>query len=135
MCEHDLAVGYANTWGGWGGSYGAGARVQLSGDMSVTVVNGNGANLGGSMDLTCYTPTAGTIIQGSVTIDGGGQMLFGRQYFNLTNEHWPVSFDWWTSLGKIAAGVHTVNCGVYVVAGTVTFDGNDGGTFIVREWP
>jgi len=131
VCEHGLGLGGANTWGGWSGTYGAGVFVTLA-NVSLTVSDGAGSYVSGAATLTCYTGVPGTTFQGATEVDGGGPTVWGLQFFNNASEHTPWSFNWYAFL---TPGSHSILVGIYVNGGTVTFDANDGGTFISLERP
>lgn len=132
MCEHGLGSNCDNTWGGWSGSgYGVG-YVQL---FSTTIAVKNGSPtpwVFGSVDLSCWTSVAGSKIQGQVNVDGGGATNFGLFYFNTTGEHTQWSYQWYL---QVSAGTHTINAGLYIAAGSINFDSNDGGVMSMWEKP
>jgi hypothetical protein len=131
MCERALGHdNYSQGGGGWVAS-GVTGRVSLLGH-SITVHNPNGAVIQGVTEVSCYTVTAGSLIQGSTTLDGSGQTVWGLFFFNTTGEHTQFKWCWAYSA---AAGAHSVTCGLWIAAGSIQFDGNDGGTSSVWERP
>jgi len=130
MCEHGLGSMIADSQGGWAGS-GFTGRVSLM-QRSITVKNPAGSVLlAGFADFTLWTSVVGSVIQGSVVVDGGAQALFSKLAFNKAGEHVQFSFGWYA--GYVNAGAHALDLGVYVAAGSINFDGQDGGTFAAWE--
>jgi hypothetical protein len=113
--------------GGWAGGFTG--RVGLK-QHSLTVTNPAGATVQGVMDLTCYTGIGGSVIQGSLSVDGGGQSVWGILYWNLVSTHFHF---WWPWSVAVGPGAHTFNVGIWVAAGNVYFDSNDGGTSVCWE--
>jgi hypothetical protein len=135
MCEHGLGASGQNIGSGWSGSFGANTRVALS-NHSLTVKNPAGGYFYGRMTFSCYA-TLSAIIQGSTVVDSDAQTVWGEFAFsNATGgsaQHCHVAYSFVTKL--MTAGAHTLSLGVWVAAGTMTFDSNDGGTAIVYEVP
>jgi hypothetical protein len=129
LSERSLGQNFINEGGGgWSGQNFTG-RVGLK-QHSLTVVNPAGATVQGVMDLTCWTNTAGSVIQGSLSVDGGAQSVWGILFFNLAGTHFHF---WWPWSVAVGPGAHTFNVGIWVAGGNVCFDSNDGGTSVCLE--
>ena len=131
MCERLLGHDTHSEPGGAWVAPGVTGRVALLGH-SITVQNPNGAVLHGMTELSCYTSTAGTEIQGSTTLDGSGQTVWGLFTFNTVSEHTLIKWCWSYAAG---AGAHSISVGLWIAAGSINFDSNDGGTSSVWERP
>lgn len=131
VCERALAHDMHTEPGGAWVASGVTGRVGLIGH-SFTVVNPNGAVVHGIADLSCYTSIAGTEIQGSTILDSAGQVIWGLLTFNTISEHTPFSYAWAYSVGP---GPHSIGVGIWIAAGSINFDGNDGGTSSLWERP
>ena len=131
MCEHGLGSYLYNTQGsGWSGT-GFTGRVSLV-TLPITIKNPSGSALiGGFVDLSFWTSTVGSVVQGSVSSDGGAQALFSKFAFNRAGEH--VQFTYGFYAGYFGPGAHTIDLGLYVVVGSFNLDPQDGGTFAVWE--
>ena len=135
MCEHDLGSNGANVFGPWSGTFPAAQRVSLF-SLPVTVKNPAGAVILGRAAFGCYTSIVGSVIMGSTVVDGGAQATWGRKYFNnISGAATWEQFAYTFSTAKIAAGAHTLDIGVWIPAGSLTFDANGGGTAIAYELP
>jgi hypothetical protein len=129
LSERALGQSMINSQQGWSGGYGAGTRVSI-GQHSLTVVNPAGATVQGAVDMTCWSGTVGSVIQGSLSVDGAAQAVYSELYFNLAGTHMHY---WWNWSAAVGPGAHTFNIGLWVAAGNVQFDGNDGGTLFCWE--
>lgn len=131
MCEHGLGWNAGNVNTGWSGTFGASTRVNLW-SLSVTNKNPSGAYIYGMATFTCYTSVAGSLIQGSTNLDGGGQTVWGLFCFNNTSTHWQYAYSFY--VGPFT-GAHTVEIGLWVASGNAIFDSNDGGDVAIWEIP
>lgn len=129
ICERALAHDLQNQQGGGWVSAGVTGRVALFGH-TITVVNGNNGVVHGITEVTCYTGIVGTQIQGSTTVDGGAQTVWGLFTFNQVSDHTQFRFAWAYTLTGVA---HGISVGLWIAAGSINFDANDGGTSSVWE--
>jgi hypothetical protein len=135
MCEHGLGSNGGNPFGPWAGTFGAGQRVSLF-QFPLTIKNPAGGHIYGRVAFSSYTNTPGSVIQGSSVVDSGAQSVWARYYFNnITGAAMWEQFAYTFWMGPYAAGAHNLDLGVYIAAGTLTFDANGGGTALAYEIP
>jgi hypothetical protein len=132
MLRHGMGADGRDVRTGWAGTFGVGFVLLFV--HTPTIAHPDGSVLYGRADFDCYGPS-GSVIEGCIQIDGGGLVGFGRLCFN--NQVFTQYCFTWNSAayGRLAAGAHTVNIGVYCEAGQVIFDSNCGGTSLVEEVP
>jgi hypothetical protein len=128
MCEHGLGAYGQNVIGSWSGTFGVSRVGLFSGN--VTIENPNGAYLMGRAQFQALTNNTGSLIQGSTIIDGAAQVVWGLFCYSQAR-HWQFSFCW--RQGKLAAGQHSVNIGVWIASGSLVFNSADGGNSLVWE--
>ena len=129
MCERALGHDtHTEGGGGWVAS-GVTGRVGLY-THPITVQNPSGAWIIGIAEVSCYTSSVGALIQGSTTIDGSAQSVWGIFNFNHASDHTEFRFSWCYNTG---AGAHSINVGLWVASYSINFDSNDGGTFSCWE--
>jgi len=105
---------------GWAGSFSAAQLVGLF-SHTITVTNPAGGRVVGRSTFTCNNSGgSGTEMQGSVTVDGGTQTVYGLFYFNTSTSRW-FEFDFSWSTPVLTPVAHTIGIGVWVAAGTVNF--------------
>jgi hypothetical protein len=124
-----LAHELQNQQGGAWIASGVTGRVALL-THSVTINDPSSPGVHGITEVSCYTPTVGTVIQGSTTVDGGAQTVWGIFCFNQVSDHTQVRFAW---AYVLAPGAHSISVGLWIAAGSINFDANDGGTSSVWE--
>jgi hypothetical protein len=138
ILRHGMGAYGGNVQTGWSGTFGVGFTNLFV--ATPTIAHPDGGVLYGRACFDCYSGNPGSIIEGCVQIDGGGLVGYGKFYFNNPNggaaAFSQFCFSWnSTPWGRLAAGVHTVNIGVYCEGGTVTFDANCGGSQLTEEVP
>jgi hypothetical protein len=113
---------------GWGGSYGVGFTLLFQ--WNVTVVCPDGSYIFGRTEFSAYGSN-GMVIEGCAQENGATLVGWGKQW----TYGWRQQFAYSWYVGRLAPGAHTINSGVYVEAGTISFDGNAGGTSLAWEMP